>query len=310
MQEKRKFTKTEETKKMFTKRAKLLLKRHDEEAGVSWKKDPLSVISWVESKKAEWSFETNKQYIYCLIYFMENNGPIEVIEALKKIEFNKTSNNSGKTSSTKLKQLPEKDYISIVKEINKRWSEYGEITILWLKAGILTGIRPNEWKNAYIENKNTLVVKNAKNTNDRTAGTYRKLILSEMSKSDKEAITRFLKLYKEKMLTKDPEAIYEGCKRFLTRVNRKIWPSRKKYVTLYSARHQFSANMKASGFSKGEIALAMGHVSEKTAQMHYGKARYGYPGGMGIKIDKTDIDKVRSTEEFILPKLKKNIGGS
>lgn len=51
-----------------------------------------------------------------------------------------------------------------------------------------------------------------------------------------------------------------------------IWPARKTTVTPYSLRHQFAADMKASGASDEDIAKAMGHCSVATAQ-YYGTAR-------------------------------------
>lgn len=47
------------------------------------------------------------------------------------------------------------------------------------------------------------------------------------------------------------------------------------HVTLYTARHQFSANMK-NILSKDQVADLMGHSSNETAGLHYGKKRSGH----------------------------------
>jgi integrase len=51
-----------------------------------------------------------------------------------------------------------------------------------------------------------------------------------------------------------------------------------KRITPYSARHQFSADMKAGGYSKTAIAAAMGHQSTRS-QGQYGTANQGGGGG-------------------------------
>ena len=53
-------------------------------------------------------------------------------------------------------------------------------------------------------------------------------------------------------------------------------------ITLYTARHQFSANAKSDGLSKEEVAALMGHASIYTAGEHYGKRRGGH-GSVGAR---------------------------
>jgi integrase len=67
----------------------------------------------------------------------------------------------------------------------------------------------------------------------------------------------------------------ESPKNFSTNVRdtaRMIWPNREKTVTPYCLRHQFAADLKASGASDEGIAKAMGHTTTETAQS-YGTAR-------------------------------------
>jgi hypothetical protein len=49
-------------------------------------------------------------------------------------------------------------------------------------------------------------------------------------------------------------------------------------ITLYSARHQFIADAKASGLTLYEIAALVGHASIRTASEHYGKKKVGRRG--------------------------------
>lgn len=50
------------------------------------------------------------------------------------------------------------------------------------------------------------------------------------------------------------------------------WPNRKKSITAYCLRHLFSADVKSSGAASSEVAMAMGHSSDRTSQ-HYGSAQ-------------------------------------
>ena len=61
-------------------------------------------------------------------------------------------------------------------------------------------------------------------------------------------------------------------------------------VTLYTARHQFSANAKSSdGLTRTEIAALMGHASIYTAGEHYGKRRSGR-GRLGVPRSEAEVD--------------------
>lgn len=60
--------------------------------------------------------------------------------------------------------------------------------------------------------------------------------------------------------------------------------------TLYTARHQFSANAKSSdGLTRTEIAALMGHASIYTAGEHYGKRRSGR-GRLGVPRSEAEVD--------------------
>ena len=67
----------------------------------------------------------------------------------------------------------------------------------------------------------------------------------------------------------------EDTKKFSDAVRmagKREWPGRKKDMRPYCLRHQFSADMKASGASDEDISKAMGHVSVSTAEF-YGTAK-------------------------------------
>ena len=59
----------------------------------------------------------------------------------------------------------------------------------------------------------------------------------------------------------------------------------KRKVTAYSARHQFKADLKAAGWARDAIALAMGHVTTRSAT-YYGRG--GRAGGGSVKLVRVD----------------------
>lgn len=202
-----------------------------------------------------------------------------------------------KTSAKKQKSLPLKDLKIIDKELSKSKSMWATPTRLWLRAGILTGLRPIEWRNSELfENDDIcyLIVKNAKNTNNRSNGEKRTLHLNHLNSDEISIIKNHMKLVGQfKESRNDWMGYYQGCSNLLKTKTRILFPNRKKYPTLYSTRHQFSANSKASGCLPNEIAALMGHASDLTAQMTYGKKING-TRGKKPEIEQNEISNVRS----------------
>lgn len=138
-----------------------------------------------------------------------------------------------------------------------------------------------------------LVVRNGKDTNDRAHGTHRTLHITGLRKEELSVVINMMRLAKQH--EDDWPAFYLECRRVMLRTVQKLWPSRDARPTLYSARHQFSADAKAAGFTKAEIAALMGHGADRTATEHYGRKRYGRRGGFRVLPDPADVQRVRAT---------------
>ena len=207
-----------------------------------------------------------------------------------------------RTSAKKQKSLSIKDLKKIDKELSKSKSIWSTATRLWLRSGILTGLRPIEWRTAEMITENntyTLSVKNAKNTNDRANGDYRHLNLNHLSEDEISIIKNHLKIISQFKDSKESwQSLYNGCSNLLREKNKIIFPNKKRRPTLYSTRHQFSANAKASGCKPEEVAALMGHASDLTAQMTYGKKIYGTRGKKQL-IDKNEVNNVRNHKKTI-----------
>lgn len=187
-----------------------------------------------------------------------------------------------RTSRKKQKHLSIKDLKIIDSELSESKSIWSKSTRIWLRAGILTGLRPIEWrKSSLIKEDDDLLLRvvNAKNSNNRANGDIRHLNLNHLSSNEINIIRSHLKICEQFSESKDEwEGFYKGCSNLLRNKTRIAFPNRKRYPTLYSSRHQYSANSKASGCRPEELAALMGHASDLTAQMTYGKKVNGTRG--------------------------------
>lgn len=77
----------------------------------------------------------------------------------------------------------------------------------------------------------------------------------------------------------------------------------KKYISLYSFRHQFSANLKSINTNKGEIAYLMGHKSLYTADLCYAGIRHSYSNlkpNTSLKIPQKIENQLKNYKNHIL----------
>lgn len=245
---------------------------------------------------------TWRQYRASLIFFAEqelakNKIKKETFEKIKTI-LNSTSGGDKKnlpdrTSAMKKKNINEKDFFIISDALKKSNNRWAKVTLIWLKAGILTGLRPIEWRTAQINNTKTEIkVKNAKNTNGRAHGEHRIINLEHLSKEEISIVEQNLNISKQFEENQLWQSYYIGCSNILRYTSRKVLKNRKKYPTLYTGRHQYSANLKATGCSPNEIAALMGHSSDQTNQSHYGRRRYGKKGKVKPKANVNDLKNV------------------
>ncbi len=271
--------KSQETKERYTKRARQILSRYKKDTGQSWREDPVGCMRCLCSR--EMSYATWRQYKSAMIFFMEQHGPIEAVQYLYENRplFSKEKNN---TSSKKQKKIPNKDFEKLASYLDDgKKHSYNRLLKLWLKSMIITGIRPSEWKNVRLEN-DILIVKNAKNTNGRSFGEERHIDLSDVLESDREVLKSFLDELHLFMEYKKFGTIYETCRHKMQLAAKKLWPRRKKLPTMYSARHQFVADIKRRKTDKIEMMAMLGHNAERTSSFHYacfnqGESRIGYP---------------------------------
>lgn len=185
-----------------------------------------------------------------------------------------------RTSATKQKGFKQVDFDRLLAYLNANVGRHRFANALrtWLLASRLTGLRPSEWEHAglaEIGGRPCLIVKNGKATNRRANGTFRTLDLSATSTADVEAVHEILAMLEGYEREMSFGRLQAALTHYMKRATRACFGSRKTYPTLYSARHQFAADAKSSGWTQEEVAALLGHASDDTAGRHYARARSG-----------------------------------
>jgi integrase len=214
------------------------------------------------------------------------------------------------TASLKAKAVDETIFIALENLAfmrPKRDRTYIEAAQVCLRATILLGLRPHEWENARLfsiypppkqnnKDKRTLAlwVDNAKRTQGRGCGDYRVLELHDIKEDELIAVVSQIRLIQE-VAAAGRGSFRDGTSRiqsFYRYVQKTIKAASALYfkqtedpccnnITLYSARHECFARLKASNLSNVEIAAYCGHTSTRTQGKSYARAKK--TGGKGIQ---------------------------
>lgn len=210
------------------------------------------------------------------------------------------SERKGKTSSRRKKVISPEHLAQVEEYVALKEPVWGQALVIWLYASIATGLRPNEWLTAeIIDDGDTFILRseNFKHNEVRSYGTHREINLSGLPAEYQEKVRQQVSVVNGVQEQGMYERYYKGCSNLLLHINKKLWPQRKANIQLYTGRHQFSANAKASPTtSEAERAAMMGHSTTKTSRERYGRKRSG-GGGLTPEIaDKEVLKKIATPE--------------
>lgn len=265
-----------------------------------WSLRVFEVAPWfeAEAERRRWAKKTLWLYKAALIWFMRLHGPIEATDALRRVSARGNPSRGSRTSSLKNKSLPAKDMDVLNAHLESSGHRMDRLLAAWLRAARVTGLRPGEWAAAELRG-NVLMVKNAKVNKVRGHGELRTLVFSEEEKTASiplDEVRGFLKnlhaLLEEGLTFQE---VYKKCRERMRIACKKLWPRRKRRPTLYSARHQFVADLKARGMSLETVAALMGHATNETASAHYGRKAKGEGGVVLPLARREEVERVRRT---------------
>lgn len=307
-------TRTESTEESYILRSEQLLRRAAKDLGVPGKEiDLLQFAVWLSEKKTSLARTAWRQYKSAAIYYCSKHPDLET--AAEAADYLKCLDSVGcllktdRTSGSKLKKISLEDWQTLDSWLAGKPRKWHNELRNWLRSAIITGLRPVEWKTAKLtvyEGEPALLVDNAKNTNGRSHGATRTLLLRDLNNEDLIAIKKHLNNVKTFIGMSEYEYFYRGCAVALYKICRKIWPRRRKHITLYSTRHQFSANAKSTGFSKSEVAAMMGHAVDVTATIHYGKKTAGNEAVSIFPLDE-EVERIKKIPTADYDAIKKSI---
>lgn len=250
-----------------------------------------TVVEYVISRKPTYSRNTWKQYKNALRYHAEQMIEIqhekvvaEEAQAAIRMLDRETSEGCMKsgtrTSALKQKTFKKADFDKVIAYLQEHVGKhrYACTLTIWLKASRLTGLRPSEWEHAdltQIYSVPALVIRNAKATNGRANGGERTLLLDRITDEELGVVKEMI----EMLVGYETEIPFSKLQKllgdYMNRATRNCFGKRQKYPTLYSSRHQFSADAKYSGLSKAEVAALLGQASDETAGIHYARKSSG-----------------------------------
>lgn len=295
-------TKNAQTISVYLKKAKGIIKKARQSLNLTEDQelDARQLVAWMEEQrpniyKESWRLYKSALICYLEVHSDESEEVLSAIDYLRLLGSEECRRTTDKTSASKLKRFPWKDFQKITDYLRNKEGKWHLPLLDWIISASLTGLRPQEWVNSkigLIEGEVMLFVKNAKHTNGRAHGESRTLLLGALAKEEVEVIRRHIDRVKKWHAMEQYDTLYDGCALTLNYICRKLWPRRQQYVTLYSCRHQFTANAKASGFSTEEIAAMMGHAVDTTATKHYGKKTAGNEL-LRVRALESDVEKVK-----------------
>lgn len=283
--------KTGSTIAQYEKRAANILKIIENEF-VEEEISPALIARWLTIHAKTISNSTLRQYRSALTYKigeLMNNGRFRedegnsAIRAMASVRAQpQPVGTASKTSALKAKSISEKKVRALEKKLAGSSLKWGQLAAQVFVATLVTGMRPVEWQTATasppegepdFDNGVVLAVTNAKATNGRAHGETRELFVPPGEQTD-VVITALLAVKKSVIESGGRwEIVYDGIRRAILAAN--IKNDSGQFVSLYTARHQFSANAK-NIYTKEEVAYLMGHSSSETASNHYGKKRSGH----------------------------------
>ena len=305
-------TRTPATEDAYRRRGEALLRAWAAEG------QPVSLepAQWLAHRAPKLRASTLRQYRAALALILEERGEHAQAEAVRALPQPETRPRPAPkaTSAKKARSVPADFEKALTRDLARgpgAKTHWGPRALMWLKATILTGLRPSEWEHARLERNwrageyegPALLVRNAKATNGRAHGETRTLLLEQLDERDLTAV-RLQALYVD---PHHPDGLIDArgrpisFVRYYAAVRRTMQLAAKRHrrggsgsVTLYSARHQFIANLKAAGYSLAEIAALAGHATDDTATEHYGRRRNGRRGGGLVRPVPDEVARIRA----------------
>jgi len=293
-------TRTAETEGYYHKIATQLLRRYERETRQAWKANPVDAARWLREAIESRARSTHRKYVVALRWFLFEYGYNEAAQIIDEAQCKGPRKNS-----TVMHHLPRPDLDQLVGICLQKKGKYDELIGQWMVANYIVGLRPCEWERVRFghdgRGEKVLVVENAKTTNGRGLGKTRTLLLEDLAKHEIEAIGTLIQRIRETMRVENLgfDRLQQRCSERLHVLTRKLWPRRKKFPTLYSCRHQLTRDLRSSGVEPQMISALLGHSSDYTAPVYYGRAGRASGRSSHVGVDAEAAASVRKVYKHV-----------
>lgn len=158
----------------------------------------------------------------------------------------------------------------------------------------ITGCRPSEMMSIKLLPDNGIFIEGSKQTEDGLRGMDRHLYLDDESFKVFSVALKHMKQELEKLNPGQTEMNAVGMlQKRLDRLNKKLFPRRKKHITFKSFRHQLGSELKSSSRDRIHCAAILGHQSVDSINQ-YGDSRSG-KGRVLPRPSQSTVNSVRIT---------------
>ncbi|WP_031404778.1 hypothetical protein [Thiomonas sp. FB-Cd] len=301
---------TEQTKKQYSKRCGDLYRLYKAEvAHLSGEPSMEGFIAWLVARRPTLAKATWRQYraavCWCLGQLPHSDRHRLIEELRRAANPADPSTLPSRTSHGKAKHISPDDLRALQDRLLQHPSRWSALANAWLRWTVVTGLRPTEWRHCQVSQEQpgrvVMAVQNAKATQGRAHGEMRTIAFAGLDLQQTRELADFAFAMRAFAQQGHFDRVYDGVRLTIHRVGLKLWPRRKRPITLYSARHQFCADAKSAGLSAEAIAALMGHAVTVTHEEHYGRRRYGR-GQVDVEPDQADMARVRRNSPGRTPK--------
>lgn len=207
-----------------------------------------------------------------LAFDLSERGFPRSAEKIRQLRNPVTKRGSGlptKKKADRLRSFSEDDFLALSERLVQCGFDDEFAAVALIK---YTGARPAELRDITVED-GVIVIPGAKKSHNGSRGAGRNLIVNE------EAVLWIIK--QAISLLRNSDRSIGAMRDRLRKEARAIWPRRKQVPTMYSMRHQFGANLKASNLDASTIAYIMGHQSTASVE-GYGDKRQGVASAVTV----------------------------
>lgn len=222
------------------------------------------------------SWRAYRYQVHVCLPYSELRSLIDVPPSTPKSSISK------RTSAERQRHLKQHDMERLIDFIRRSQSNNGHQLADLLIASECTGLRPSEWPSCTYEltaddEPYLAVVSAQKGIKQDVSSPYRYIPLTHLTPEQSQSVSNTL------IMAKNAQANFKGgfsakqaqLTGLMKRCTRYVFGEGRR-PSIYSARHQFAANLKKSQIEPSIISLVLGHASIELQTHYYGRGVNGY----------------------------------